>query len=309
MRILFVGMGSIGQRHLENLCTILDERNMEYEIHLLRATDRVLSDSILKHISKSIYEQEQLEEQYDIIFITNPTYLHYETLLEMNHRSNVFFIEKPIFDKFDIDVSVFDSEMKKIYYVACPLRYSRVLQRGKELLADEKVCSVRAISSSYLPQWRKNCDYRNTYSAHKEQGGGVQIDLIHEWDYLVDLFGFPLKTRQLAGKYSNLEINSDDLAVYVGEYSDKLVELHLDYFGRYTRRSCEVITEKAVYILDIANSCIYKDNQIMERFNETANEKYVEELKYFLKLIAGECSNTNNMEHALHVLKLAMGEI
>ena len=52
-----------------------------------------------------------------------------------------------------------------------------------------KVYSARAISSSYLPDWRPGQDYRTTYSAHKDMGGGVSIDLIHEWDYLSWLFG------------------------------------------------------------------------------------------------------------------------
>ena len=54
-------------------------------------------------------------------------------------------------------------------------------------------------------------DYRTVYSAHKAMGGGVTIDLIHEWDYLVELFGVPDKLYNFKGTYSDLEIDSDML--------------------------------------------------------------------------------------------------
>ena len=44
-------------------------------------------------------------------------------------------------------------------------------------------------------------------------GGGVGIDLIHEWDYLTWLFGTPVETYSIQRKISNLEIDSDDVAI------------------------------------------------------------------------------------------------
>lgn len=65
------------------------------------------------------------------------------------------------------------------------------------------------------------------YSAHKALGGGVTIDLIHEWDYLVDLFGVPETICNIRGKYSDLEIDSDDLSIYIAQYPTLLAEVHL----------------------------------------------------------------------------------
>ena len=83
-------------------------------------------------------------------------------------------------------------------------------------------------------------DYRTVYSARKALGGGVTIDLIHEWDYLVELFGVPEKLYNFKGTYSELEIDSDDLSVYIAKYPTLLAEVHLDYFGRGYRRSIEL---------------------------------------------------------------------
>ena len=81
-----------------------------------------------------------------------------------------------------------------------------------------------------------------------KMGGGVTIDLIHELDYMVDLFGFPQESYNFKGTYSDLEIDSDDLSVYIARYKDKLCEVHLDYFGREYRRTCEVFVSEGTYL-------------------------------------------------------------
>ncbi len=72
----------------------------------------------------------------------------------------------------------------------------------KDLLPALHPYCARVICSSYLPDWRPGVDYRTVYSAHKAMGGGVTIDLIHEWDYLVELFGVPQQLYNFKGTYS-----------------------------------------------------------------------------------------------------------
>ena len=167
--------------------------------------------------------------------------------------------------------------------------------------------SARAISSSYLPDWRKGIDYRNTYSAHKNEGGGVLIDLIHEWDYLVDLFGFPNETRMYYGKYSDLEIDSEDLGIYIANYDDKLLEIHLDYLGKYAERKLELRTDQGVYVFDIINARIEKNGKEIGSFNEKPNDKYEKEMENFWNIIFGQTKNNNSLQTAIKVLSVAMG--
>ena len=182
-----------------------------------------------------------MPEDYDIVFITNPTELHWQTLQQFHKKGKHFFIEKPV-------VSIhqrkqargFEKRGDSVYYVACPLRYHAVIQYIKREIPADDVLSVRSISSSYLPDWRPGRDYRTTYSAQRKLGGGVSIDLIHEWDYLTYLFGWPKKVACMKGKVSPLEIDSDDYAIYIAAYEGMTAELHLDYFGRQTIRTIEL---------------------------------------------------------------------
>lgn len=312
MKICFVGLGSIGKRHCENLIRFCSEQNIPLELHALRSHcgTTELSENLQSHLKKEVYSFEELEEHYDAVFITNPTNLHYETLLKIAQRSRYFFIEKPVFDKIDVDLAGIPFSKDAVCYVAAPLRHCGVLKKLRELVSPQKVYCARAICSSYLPDWRPNVDYRKVYSASKEAGGGVCIDIIHEWDYLSDFFGFPAEVHQLSGTYSDLEITSEDLAVYIARYKDKLVELHLDYFGRETRRSLELFTKEKTIYGDITNARIsFSDNTPAIDCMEERNVMYMREIAYFITLVLEKAEHSmNDINHALNVMKLAIGK-
>ena len=307
MKVCFVGAGSIGKRHIRNFKKLSEEHGFFPEIHLLRSSNQRLESDIEQMVYRQWYQSCACTEKYDAIFITNPTCLHYQSLLELKECSDCFFIEKPVFSDIKADLSVFEQPEKNIYYTACPLRYTKVLQMAKQIADSEQVISVRGICSSYLPDWRPGTDYRTVYSACEEQGGGVRADLIHEWDYLSWLFGFPDQVFQMSGKYSDLEIRSRDLAVYIAKYRDKLAELHLDYFGRQTRRSLEMITSDNFYVFDIAGGHILKNGQLYAQFDEKPNDKYMEELRYFYRLMQGREVNANHLQHAVRTMQIALG--
>ena len=236
-KVCFIGLGSIASRHMKNLKDIFGE---EIKIDVFRSGNgKPLDVALQSMIGQVYYDYANLPTDYDVMFITNPTRLHYETLLTVQNHAKHFFIEKPVFETGYEEIERLELKSDSVYYVACPLRYTNVIQYLKKNIDFSKVYSMRCISSSYLPDWRPGTDYRNTYSARKELGGGVSIDLIHEWDYISFLLGQPQKVQCFIGKKSNLEINSDDVAVYIAEYPDKFVELQLDYFGRASSRRIE----------------------------------------------------------------------
>lgn len=305
MKFCIVGSGSIGKRHIRNIYSLGKEKKETVIIDLLRSSKSELPQDILDIINKQYYDISDLPPKYDAIIIANPTSLHYTTIKQIFDYSDNFFVEKPVFDKTDFDFSDIEISGKK-FYVACPLRYTKVLLEAKKVIENCQTFSVRAISSSYLPDWRPGTDYRKTYSAHKNMGGGVLIDLIHEWDYLSYFFGFPEQIEKLYGKYSNLEIDSEDLAIYIARYNDKLLELHLDYCGRETQRYCEIITSDSTYRFDITNSRVIKNGIEIAKYNEQPNDKYMEEMKFFYDIINGIKENTNDINHAVNVMKIAL---
>lgn len=287
LKICFAGLGSIGQRHLKNIVKILSERKMEFRIDAVRSSHRELSSDIAVHINREYQNFSQIPDDYDIFFVTNPTINHMETIQSVITHTKHMFIEKPVFHKAIDDVEkIFRLKADGIYYVACPLRYTSSLQYLKKNLNREEVYSIRAISSSYLPDWRKGSDYRKIYSADAQKGGGVTLDLIHELDYLTDFFGMPEESFHIKGKYSNLEIDSDDLSVYLLKYKNKLAEVHLDYFGRVPTRQLELYCRDFVIKCDIIhNTILYLYPNHEEKILFETKDMYIEELNAFLDMI------------------------
>lgn len=310
LKICMIGIGSIGSRHLKNLHDILRERDCPFQIDALRSGNRPLSADLAALLTDTYYAYADLPSDYDVIFITNPTSLHYAAMEACMNKTRHMFIEKPVFDRTDYDLRRLNVRPDGIYYVACPLRYRKVIQYLKEFTRDKAVFSARAICSTYLPDWRPGVDYRETYSARKDMGGGVGIDLIHEWDYLCYLFGKPRNVRNFSGTYSDLEITSEDLSVYIAQYDHLLLSLHLDYFGRYDRREIELYLKDDVVVGDLIRSRVQflKSGKTME-FPEERNEYQKKEIACFLDMVAGKRENHNPLSLAYDVLKITKGDM
>lgn len=307
-KVLFTGLGSIGTRHLKNLHAVAAQRGLAVEAWALRSSARPLPPETRSLLAGELADPADLD-RYDAAFVTNPTSLHFETLRLLRGKADALFIEKPIFDTTEKQLADCLAPGQKAY-VAAPMRWCGVMLALKEKLPVLRPYSARVICSSYLPGWRPGVDYRTVYSAHKVMGGGVTIDLIHEWDYLVELFGKPLAMYNFKGTYSELEVDSDDLSVYIARYPHMLAEVHLDYFGREYRRSIELFCREGTAIADFGAGTLTLPDGAVEHYEEPVNQRYLREMDYFLTYLqsgAGESVNPPAM--ALEVLKLTLGEL
>lgn len=310
LKVCFIGVGSIATRHIRNLQDVCTNRGIKLTVDVLRKTfSKPLADDL--HINMVYKDVSEISSDYDVIFITNPTDFHMDTLQEVHNKARHFFIEKPITSVRNLDVANnFPYRKDSIYYVACPMRYLSIMQYLKNNVNPNSVITARSICSSYLPDWRPGTDYRQCYSAHKDMGGGVSIDLIHEWDYLVYLFGVPNKILSSIGQKSELEIDSDDYAAYIAEYPGKIVELHLDYFGREMIREIMLICKEDTIIGDFVNNTITfkKSGEVIE-LQESRDDNCKRELCHFLDMIEGKVENDNPPLVACQVMRLTQGEI
>ena len=312
-KIAFVGLGSIAKRHLKNLVSLLDGRGDKYQIDLYRSSVNNPMPADIVHMVSAVYmykDEVPNDRVYNIVFVTTPTSMHYETIYKFYKHTSSFFIEKPVFDKTNVDESIFCKLDGIKSYVACPLRYNAVLQYVKKNVDLSQIYSARAISSSYLPDWRPGQDYRQCYSAHKDLGGGVAIDLIHEWDYLIWLFEEPEVCYTIQTKISDLEIDSEDVALYIARSNKTMIELHLDYYGREPIRVLQLFMSDDTIECDMLKGTVryLKANKEI-KFESERNAFQMREMKHFLDIVDNKINNDSTPEHAYRVLKIAKGEI
>ncbi len=300
MKYCFVGVGSIARKHIANIKKI----DNSAIIHAYRTGKSNYSN--FDNIDKEIFDFKEIDDNYDAIFITNPTSMHYDTLKNFINKSNCFFIEKPIFSYFKPENDLIEYYNKKTY-IAAPLRFSSGVQYAKNIISTKGVPnSIRIISSSYLPDWRPNVDYRKTYSAHMEMGGGVHIDLIHELDYLSYLVGIPKKSFYINKKVSNLDIDSYDISASIHEFNCCVAEIHLDYFGRELKRICELYYNDSTITIDLINNSVnIKYSNSYEQINLNKSDMYFEEMSYFLSFVKDNTMKSiNDIYHANQILKI-----
>ena len=298
MKAAVIGLGSIGQRHLKNIHAVAAKRGIQVATNVVEPRELDYLDEATRSLVGKLFAAPIEIGSYDMIFVANPSQLHEETLAVVRDKADFFFVEKPVFTKaLGTDALAPYADDRK-FYVACPIRHTKVYAFLSDFVPQNKVYCARAICSSYLPEWRPGTDYRRTYAA-QEGSGGVKLDLIHEFDYLFTLFGFPPESRLLDGKFSDLELKSVDGVSFVGRYPDKTLELHLDYYGRAPRREIELYTADDVVVCDFINAEIrfLKSGRRID-LAEERNEYCMREIGYFFDFALAGAKNINPIPYA-----------
>jgi len=303
MNVLIIGLGSIALKHIK----VLKEINANTSIFALRSSKLSTKVSGVK----DLFEWEEVvSKKFHFCIISSPSSLHLSHIKLVEVLRIPIFIEKPLFiNQSQInDFKILDLKNLRSY-VACNFRFNPIIEFLKEDLKikDKNIYEVTAYCGSYLPNWRPNKDYRKVYSSIKELGGGVNIDLIHEPDYFVHLFGLPEHTSVHNRKVSSLEINSNDSSIIYLSYKNFQASITLNYFRKDSRRTLEVVTDKKTIFVDFLRG-IVKDletNTILYQSSEDLIESsYKKQMLFFLNSIKSNEYKMNSIDEALSVLKI-----
>ena len=148
MKVCFVGIGSIAKRHIRNLKELCEEQGLAIKIDALRRSEAV-AFNVPEGVDDIYTNVNHLPKDYDVIFLTNPTEYHADMLINLHNHGKHFFIEKPVASLGTMEkLEKISYRKDSVYYVACPLRYTNVIQHLKdEIEVNMDSNSVEAVSA------------------------------------------------------------------------------------------------------------------------------------------------------------------
>ena len=310
-KCLVVGSGSVARRHIANLRQLLPQA----EVGCVSASGRVLAAEDTAATASLASFAEALAWRPDLAVVASPAPLHLDHAVALLETGIAVLIEKPLSDSLARHTALADrmAPWRDRIEVAYNLRLLSSCRRMQTLLAEQVVGRIHSIHidvGQYLPDWRPQSDYRRNVSANRALGGGVLLELSHEFDYLTHLFGRFDRVFCVTGHSGELEIDVEDSADVVLTRTDGVgAQLHMDFLQRKATRRCKVIGHRGNLHWDlVANSIALETATSQEMlFAEPEvdrNAMYLELLRGFIDLAQGRATPRIRYEDGLAVLAM-----
>ena len=311
MKILLKGFGSIGKRHATNLLAL------GYDQLVVVTSKASLGEGFDQLISYGTLEEAVRYHHFSHGFICSPTSHHVDDLRAfLDAGISQIYLEKPVSHTAkDLDQiqSLVRSKDARVQ-VGFDLHFDPGLTKAKEILDSGvlgKIYSANAFVGQYLPDWRPHEDYRKGMSASQAQGGGVMLDLVHEFDYLRWLFGNPEKIGAFYQKNEALEIETEDVADVLIRFENKVQStIHLDYHQRKLIRFCIFTGALGTLKWDLAERTLRltthdQTEQVFDFSQHERNDRYLAIAKAFMQ--TPEHPGLTGLDEGIQSLKMVLG--
>ncbi len=309
MKIIIAGLGSIGRRHLRNLVTL-----GEKDLVLFRTNQATLPDDELAGFPvETDFETAIRKHKPEAVIISNPTSRHMELAIPAAQAGLALFMEKPIADNLDRTAELGEIAAKsgsKIL-VGFQFRYHPTLNKAREIITSGGIgcpLSVHAHWGEYLPNWHPWEDYRQSYAAREDLGGGVILTLTHPLDYLRFLLGEVSSLWSINGHISPLDLAGVEDVAEIGLMFSRGATggVHLNYFQRPPVHRLEIIGTGGTLNWDNADGLL-THYAMPDEFGSISSRPALPVVKQY-PIPAGFERNTLFLAQTQHFLKVARGE-
>ena len=314
MRLLLTGLGSIGCRHLRNLQT-LGYR----DVVLYRTGRSTLPDDELGSLPVETDLDRALAHHPQAAIISNPTALHLPTALRAAQAGCHLLIEKPVSHALDgLDELQREVQVRGLYVlVGFQFRFHPGLRAIRQLIQEGAIGSIvhaHAHWGEYLLGWHPWEDYRRSYSARADLGGGVILTLCHPFDYLRWLLGEVESVSAIAGRLSGLELDVEDTADITLQFeSGAIGTVHLDYVQRPPSHWLQITGQAGTIWWDNADGAVrcYRAETDQEEVllvpeGFERNTMFLDEMRHFLACVEGAEQPLVTLDDGIQALRIAL---
>ena len=307
-----VGLGNIAKRHRKNL-KILFPLSVIISVSASGRVPKFTPDDC-DYFAESISDAIKKCPRYAII--ASPSTFHADHAAQFIRASIPILIEKPLTSEYQ-DAHLLEDVARDHgtpVAVGYCLRFMPSALRVKALLQAQvigKIFNANIISGDYLPNWRPSLDYKSSVSASKKLGGGVLLELSHEFDYVLWLLGDMKVEFSSLSNSETLNIDVEAVADVVLKNADNVIcYVHLDFLQSPGHRYVKIIGEKGRLDWDITNNrveLITRDGR-ETKYSDPGwdrNEMYLDMLREFdVYLLGNESDSLATIKDGLAVVKM-----
>lgn len=309
-KILIIGLGSIGERHIRNLLS-LDYKN----IACLRRNISTARTFDINNITQFDSREEAVKWSPEYIIVCSPSNNHNSDLIFWSKHCINFLVEVPLhssFEEMENSKDLLEKRGARIL-LGHNIRFHPALKKMKEIINSKifgELLFIKSEFGEYLPDCHPWEDYRTRYEARSDLGGGALLTSLHELDHSMFLAG---KYKDASGLIEtlSLDIDCEDFVSIIAKHKSGVVsQISLDFIQRDYQRSTKLCFENGLVFWELKKKSLYAFDSndkksgwknILNLENYDFNQTYIDQILYFLN---EDFSEFNSFKDGLHILKL-----
>jgi predicted dehydrogenase len=308
---LVAGSGSIGRRHLANL------RRLGQTDAALYRTGRRDSAAPAADAPEEFDLARALAARPRAVLVCNPSALHLEVALAAARSGASLLVEKPLSHTLE-GTDALAREVRErglVALVGFQYRFHPGLLRVKRWLEDGalgRVLSARVHWGEDLSSWHPGEDWRRSYAARADLGGGAVRTLCHPFDYLRWLLGEAVSVQAEVSSAA-LRLDVEDLAHVTLRFEGGAVaSVTLDYVQRPRTHGLEIVgtsgracwsdEDGSAYLHDAARG---RTSPFLPPPGFSRNDVFLDEMRHFLACLDGREEPSCTIEDGRAAVQIA----
>ncbi len=316
VRVALVGCGTMGRVHTNGYKNI-DNAKLVAVCDINREKAQLLSDINGSKVYTS-FDEMLKNEEFDILDVCLPTYMHKEFSLKGMDCGKHIFCEKPIaLSVEDANIMIDTAKEKGLKFsVGHVLRFFPAYKSAIKTVESGKTGPIKLIRTTRnqgFPQW----SWENWYNDYEKSGGPIVDLIIHDFDWIAQSFGDVdrVYAKSFNGKVENKEHCMATLRLKNGAIAH--VEGSWGFPNGYPfRTTFELVgTQGQIEYDNIKNAgvekmtCdeVYKAQYISPNLPTT--EPYTAELRQFIDCVENNTPVIVTGEQAVKALKIALAAV
>jgi len=309
-KLLIVGAGSVGRRHLQNFAN-LGAQVAAMDPNPARLAEAAGKVPLIAQLTS--LEQALGSGAFDAAVICSPPSMHVEQTRQCMEARLPCLVEKPLgVDGPSVAPLVALERTSKLpLLLGYTYRWWQPLVDMREAVLAGRVgkpLHVRCVMSAHLADWHPWERYQSFFMAQSALGGGALLDESHFLDLMLWFFGMPASVQADVGRSSSLEIDTDDNVDALLRYDSGLrISIHLDLYGRPHEKSITIAGDEGTLLWTFEPNALrtsHRAEAVWETrtYQLERNDMFVAVAREFLGLLAGEGAPTCTLADGARVL-------